>query len=755
MVAPSKSLAQDSVAVGTSVVAFLIAGVLFMASIVAVLATTRDASDRNVLGESSKAVAFSIQANDLASVLLSSSGFAGSTPFGQGPLDIAPDGSFSQADLVTRLGLLEPGTRMMDFNKFQNLRLAPLNAYPNDGYVNYMEARNGLGLANAGLDFHIRSFPTLRTAEEVIALGQRDSNLRVAYIGDAGAVGNQQEEQAAAPNLSAGLTLSPMTCTVDNALYPRAFHIEATLTNGGEAATQFEGILTLTYTNGHTEYHKINTFMLNHGGASTKLVGDSAYLTGRTCNGLKANLKVYDPERMLLESSTTFSLATLPSSTAARGLLLDTSKEFFRDAENVRFDYSGQNLAKNDRLILTVCPGTTWCQVSDTAGLRVNIEVPASAQQRYVTIPAASLAAGEYTARLYYNPTTSATAAIQNSTVFHATERLLILADAAAAPAAYNPASFPQPVATPGEYDSGNQVSVEVKFLHDLMDKFCPFWYDSTTKSPLTGLSHASRCDFKGSDPHKGDVYPQDKKVLKKALQQRLLDGTGNPTTKWTNILVVGSNVDHNKLTSSDVKNTIGDWVLAGGTLIVFGSSEMHTQWLESVFHVALQEQHGSGISVPDEGHPVLNVPNDLNWPSYKNNYAWRLKVTGNFDAEAAFTRVVNEAGANPNAVLAVSDPGDFGKGNVLLTGWTPWDIFLEGSPSPTAYKEGLGLVHNLLMLGYRDLYLDYGPPLPALANVVPAIRTGQICHPDFDDPLTAGCDNPISLNVLVFVFGS
>ncbi len=68
---------------------------------------------------------------------------------------------------------------------------------------------------------------------------------------------------------------------------------------------------------------------------------------------------------------------------------------------------------------------------------------------------------------------------------------------------------------------------------------------------------------------------------------------------------------------------------------------------------------------------------------------------------------------------------------------------------------EGLKLINNLLMQGYRDLFLDYGPPLPAEGrDVIPAVRGADICHPGFDDPTTLGvCERPIALDIIVYVF--
>src|SRR5205085_140884 len=105
--------------------------------------------------------------------------------------------------------------------------------------------------------------------------------------------------------------------------------------------------------------------------------------------------------------------------------------------------------------------------------------------------------------------------------------------------------------------------------------------------------------------------------------------------------------------------------------------------------------------------------------------------------------------------------------GSIILTSYLPYDLFGPSSagaarsaqaagaacpgnsPAGTAWTvgqcEGLKFMHNLLMSGYGDLYLDYGPPIPDLTDVQPSVRVAEIRHPDFADP--------IELTLIVFVF--
>ena len=774
---------RGDAAVGSSVIAFLVAGVLFMASVVAVLVTTRTGADADATGDAPDSAAFQVQAKGLADLLLGSTGYAGSTEFANNidPNHVSFTGKLADADQVTRLGLLDPDSTepsMMDFAKFQNLRLAPMTA-ADDDYVNYEEAAATLGLGS-GLDFHIRSYPSLASVSEMIANAQkRDNNLRVAYIAD-----SISRPTAADPG--AGLEFGRWSCvagTVANGA-PKALLVSTTVYNNGTTDTSFEGVFDFRFSGSDTESRKRNTDVIDAGTSQAISINLGAIGT-RNCNGLQATLKLYDSERLLRQTTTTFTTAAAPTDRPLRALRLDTSSMAYVDTDNVVLDWKiSKDLQENDHLIITVCPGlaecaptaacvwtATTCVASGPDGMKKDFLVPRKEQDRVPwTIddsllgPDSSLggamASTIYTARLYLDSLSSSS--------YRATQTIVVTTTALPA--------YTGSVA--GDYLSSDPVATEVGFLEDLMGKFCPTWYDSTSSSPLPTASWTmndpaqaknwdNRCksfkDTPSGQPHKGDVYPQS--VLRRVLEDRLTHSSvpktssgacsDGPTYTYTNVLVIGSNVDHNKMTSGDVKDCIQDWVLGGGTLIVLGSLQGKTEWLQSTFKVAL-EGSSTGINVPDTAHPVLHVPNELGWPAYQHSYSWRLKETGRFDSEAAFTRVVNEASADPNAILAVSDPGDFQGGSVILTGWTPYDLNGASANTPEFNEEGRKLLHNLLMLGYRDLYLDYGPALPAFSNVIPAVRGAQICHPEFDVAATADvCENAIDLRLLVYVFPS
>ncbi len=171
--------------------------------------------------------------------------------------------------------------------------------------------------------------------------------------------------------------------------------------------------------------------------------------------------------------------------------------------------------------------------------------------------------------------------------------------------------------------------------------------------------------------------------------------------------------------------------------------------WLQPILHTGTKSSSG-GVSVPDSAHPILHVPDELDYVRYNHqNQVWDFR--GSHDADILFTQVVAQ-GTSPNyePILAVSKPGaiqneDTGtSGTVVLTTWLPYDLF-QGADNARKTTEGLKFVNNLLMMGYGDLYLDYGPPIPEKTNVIPAVRYAQIRHPDLADPVQ------LSLNVFVF----
>lgn len=207
-----------------------------------------------------------------------------------------------------------------------------------------------------------------------------------------------------------------------------------------------------------------------------------------------------------------------------------------------------------------------------------------------------------------------------------------------------------------------------------------------------------------------GDVYPDDKGYLDATLTKSRLTGY--------DVIVVGSGVDHGKLV--DLKERVKDWVLAGGTLIVLGSADKSTAWLNPLLNAGISTVNGAAIA-PDIAHPLLKQPNDLDWIAYDtHDRGWDIQESGAVAAYDDFSHVVIQGSED---VLAVSKAGSFGAGRVLLTSYYPRDIAPSlGQPEADHFIEN--------MVSYADrssLYLDYGGTIPLEQPVALAVRQSWI----------------------------
>lgn len=206
-----------------------------------------------------------------------------------------------------------------------------------------------------------------------------------------------------------------------------------------------------------------------------------------------------------------------------------------------------------------------------------------------------------------------------------------------------------------------------------------------------------------------GDVYPDSKTYLDTVLADRL-------TRARYDVLVVGSGVDHSTLNSGPVKTAVKNWVLAGGSLIVMGSDEKSTAWLNPLLNAGVATVNGAPIA-PDVSHPLLKEPWILSWTSYNSKgQAWDIQESGGVAAYQDFSHVVLQGGDD---VLTVSKQAAFGLGQVILTTYRARDIAVaQGQVEADHFLEN--------MLSYTDrsrLYLDYGGTVPADQPVSLAVR--------------------------------
>lgn len=681
----------------TSMFAFLIAGFLFIGATGAILVAGTDLGTRTL--DSGEAAGHQTSAASIATLLMESPGFG-----------LDPDGDWvGGADDLIRLGLQNSTTDRLDFEKFENLAAAPLAVDATDGLVNYPEARESLGLAGEGLDFHVRAYPAIESVQVLLDKGIKDPNLRVAYVG-------HQEGSVSGGDPSDGLSVSfPNPCTTDG---DDEWHLNAQINNGGTATTQFN-VKFHAVLDGTAIDQTSNTFEVPAGSSATVTLEVPNTADVACTEGSTVAVEVWDPSNHLLDADTTLAASDVPSAppnTSPRLLFSNPSKEYFADDEDVVIAYDGE-LEKNDELWLTIYKAgdlTTPIYETDPGTPH---KVPQSQNHwKFDPIPAST-----------FDPHGSKFWAYVSDGESLAGDRFLVQSPG---PGDFSPSSGSV------TYEWADSVAIEVGILNDLVEKFCPFEHDSkaanlTSEDPDWG----PRCGTFQANPLPGDVFPDDKDVANTDLRDRLLDGSGNPRYDETNTLVVGSNVAHNSMTSNHIKDAIGLWVHGGGTLIVFGHDDKNVQWLQSIFHAGIESSSG-GVTVPDGDHPILRVADALSPQDYDNHdKAWKF----NSGTESLFTHIVLEDG---EPTLTISNPGALTDGTVILTAWLPYDLF--GSGADPDNLEAYALVNNFLMQGYRDLFLDYGPQIPDLASATPSLRTAAIDHPEL---------GTLELTVKVWVF--
>jgi hypothetical protein len=783
-------------AVGSSVVAFLVAGVLFMASVVAVLVTTRSGSDADATGDATDNARFGIQSEGLANVLLSSPGYyhdangdavVGDWTQGANPIT----GRTANAENLDRLGVLEgvnKGQNMVNFTKFQNLRRAGYYS-ANNGYVDYQEAVETLGLDDEGLNFHVRAYPSLTDLKELLARGEKDQNLRVTYLGHYDITYPTNTLNPPEPTYNLGVTAP--TCAVSNDVtvtptntppqgnptgYAQNYRLQTTVTNGGSTTTQFTALF--EYKLGSYQGSRVAQSYLVAPGETTPIFVDIPARLGISCPvGSTISVKITEPFGNSKSAATTLSTAVTGASTISpmRDLYLQAGQTVYTTstcASSVQLTWSSpaNDVGAQDFLGMKVVYRSNGTQVWPSTGyytFKAN-----SGQQ--AKLDGVCLKPGEYRGYLYYSGGNSFTATSE-----HVMTRIVVN------PTAIQGYVAPGIVVTDFDnpiYHEKPPVQVETQYLDTLVERFCPTFYNSKVKSPIVAIAAGdesywtSRCASFAAGrtlwpAQPGDVIPDFKRDMDNNLPERLLypgdpsnpSAPRQPRYDLVDVLVVGSNVDHAAMTSGAAKFAVRDWVLGGGTILVFGSEEGNVNWLEPLFFAGIRG-NGGAISTPDQGHPMLHVPNELDDPaaSYDaRDTVWRFNgqtARAQDDPDTAVFDNVIVVG-DPQVgdpVLASSLDGAFGSGSIIVTAYTPYDLYNNDAvglqpggpdcPFPTKKEcEGMRFMQNMLMQGYADLFLDYGPPIPEGTDVQPAIHTVQIRHPEFADP--------IAMTMIVYVF--
>lgn len=696
----------------TAPVALSIAMALFLSLFAAVSLTTDRVGDGDA-AEASDAARLRAQAQNLLDLMLQSPGYsAGGADW------VTPDVLDGREDGLIRLGLREAGGNSLSFDKFENLRLAPYEA-GSDDFVNYEEARAALGLDDAGLGFHVRAKPSLQSVQQVLSSGVRDENMKVTYLAATDDSGEAQY-----------LTVSNLQCARDDTVSPPQLRVSLDVENEGLQDAQLNAFVTLSsFEDETTRSEWINGPVVANDGVPVSLSSSFPFYddpdTTDLCGaGATVTTTIWDSTQSLKTASTTLGAGVSGVSGHTHGLTLDTGTQFSLYGDDASFAYGGTELDTSQDLTFELvgpAGGTASTYTLNLQAGNVNkrtIVVGDDPSGHHVIDTGTDpLDPGTYTATL-----TDGTATVS--------ETLYVFSSA---PNDYSELGFGGSTITSGG-------KVEVAHLHDLVEYFCPFHHDDATHTrPILDptISFSSRCHW---DPHDdGDVILDTKKNMDDDLPTRLIDSGGEARYDIVSTLVVGSNVNHQAMTSASAKHAVRDWVLGGGTLLVFGSSEQAVQWLQPIFQSGIQSSSG-GIGTPDADHPLLQVSDTLAYDQYDNQgRVWDLKDQGAQSSADKFTNVVDASG---DAILTISDPGAYGDGTIILTTWMPYDLFGDGSDPGT---EGLKLVNNMLMESYRGLFLDYGPPLPDGRAVVPASGKAQVFHPELG--------RLVSLDVTLFIF--
>ncbi len=223
----------------------------------------------------------------------------------------------------------------------------------------------------------------------------------------------------------------------------------------------------------------------------------------------------------------------------------------------------------------------------------------------------------------------------------------------------------------------------------------------------LAGFDNSTNTD---ANPE-GDVYVDSQSSVERMVEN--LDSY--------DLLVVGSNVEHSVMTDANTKYAIRDWVHDGGHLVVLGTSQQNTQWLQPLYGSGTSTANG-GISTPDPTHPILQTPESLSYSLYEDHgIAWKLKD------EEYYTHVIAKDGDGQQTedTLAVSKPGVFGNGSVVLTSYIPSELTSVGDDD-----EPLKFLHNLAVHSYNMVFMDFGPTIPEGADVGSASRVAVVPHP-------------------------
>jgi hypothetical protein len=583
----------------------------------------------------------------------------------------------------------------VSYDKITNLYHAAHQSDGTNGYVDYLEAKDSLGLTEEALDFHLRSWPLLSSVREILARGHRDVLARPLYVGD------YVETSGVERSVQHSWSIVDASDRVT---------VRLSITNNGTSATIFAVLFEIPLDKNAVGF-TLHTPLLAPS-ASQEIqftLRKSADWQWDDPAAQWITFDIQDRDGSIDEGQISLSGVSMTQLLTQTTVLVEAENMYWiRDAlgsvpvslNYMAFQGDGTKKKFSDWAFLATTP--LGVPLTSTT-------LPNNVFDGEVSFPA--VLDGAYKGEVRNDLLTS-TWNIDYLNVVP-TE---ISSFTSAATSGYSP--------TPAVAEEGRYVAA-------LVEEFQPGVFSAAFDHVLVPYVAG------------GDIYPD----LKHSMNTDLVDALTKPdgTPEYTyNLLIVGSNVDHRAMTSASAKYAIRDWVLGGGTMMVFGSDQQSIQWLQPLFHASLETANG-GLYTPDQDHPVLHVPNQLDYQSYEYSTQWGY----NAGADASFTHVVATEGGGD--VMAVGNPGAFGSGRVLLSSWRPYALGpdqAERCPAvlgPEDHCESLFLMHNMMTIAYRYLYLDYGPPMPEQANSGAFLKIMNVYHPEVEQM--------IALHMQVFVF--
>lgn len=579
-------------------------------------------------------------------------------------------------DVLTRFGLALPGQpNFVDYQKIKSMRNGTLTADGSNNAPDYPEVKNALGITNG--DFHLRTYPVLPSMDD--PHWTHETVGRVAYFGHYSGASSPAQITATSTKTSSTLNVSVTITNAGSA--PAIYYADVSLGNSTTGSTLVPG-------------DERNTYLLPPGASQTVWVSfdqmaswpagtDGAHVLVTDGYG---NIAVDTSDTQIgdlwvLNAPPVGSANTYELTLSAEAPYYVTGATVKFDADN--YDVNGAHVGNvNARLVLLGPNNKEWQNFTftwNTTNGKGN-----QAKGVFVLNCANCTTVGNYTAVLW------------NSAMNRRAQDVVYVAAAQM----FTGKSTLDPIA-----------QTEVTEIQALVSttEFNPTRYDATANTAG---------DIFGDDTNgPSDIVP----VL--------------PRYQW---LIVGSEVSQTALNPSQTKNAIADWVAAGGNLIVLGTYQSQSRWLEPIYH-AMQANANGAISAPDPTNPILVTPEHLNYDKYLDRgRAWQI------DTSEPFTHVLNRGttGTSMDDTLTYANPGSLGNGTVVLTSYMPGSL-----TSPQDNVEAEHLLHNLMSQSYTMLFLDFGPSIPDGVAVGSDQRLVAIPHPNVPGAV-------VQVRIVMYVFG-